>query len=59
MTVVITKKTAHGFSTLGIDKENLLNKIKFPPFSNVSTIHPDEPANVVLPRVPIDASNAY
>ena len=59
MTVVITKKTAHGFSTLGIDKENLLYKIKFPPFSNVSTILPDEPANVVLPRVPIEASNAY
>ena len=59
MIAVITKKTSHGFSTLGIDKENLLNKIKFPPFSNVSTIHPDEAANVVRPRVPIEASNAY
>ena len=55
MTVVITKKAAQGFSMLKLIK--LKDEILAP--SNQSTSSPEEAANVVRPRVPIEASSAY
>ena len=60
---VITKKTAQGFSKLGIEIDprliNLYFKFMIAPFSKESTRAPEDEAIIVLPAVPIEASRAY